>query len=129
MNKPKIKADLNPRYKEISLLTKYLSKHHCWMAWADGVSGAGETEDDAIKNAIQRLAPGIPYYIDKAATDALHISIACVSGINYLVTWNCKHIANAERYEAVNRLCIENGYIAPIICTPEELLGEYHELE
>lgn len=86
-----------------------------------------DVTDEAIEFAdrlIQNHA--IP---QKAATDALHISIACVSGINYLVTWNCKHIANAERYEAVNRICIENGYVAPIICTPEELLGEYHELE
>ena len=59
----------------------------------------------------------------KAAVDALHIAIATVHGMDYLLTWNCKHIANAEMQTAVNRICRGAGYEPPVICTPEELLG------
>jgi len=59
----------------------------------------------------------------KAAVDALHIAIATVHGMDYLLTWNCKHIANAEMQTAVNRICRHDGYEPPVICTPEELLG------
>jgi len=43
--------------------------------------------------------------------------------INYLLTWNCKHLANAEKREDIEKTCNEYGYISPVICTPEELLG------
>lgn len=65
----------------------------------------------------------------QAATDALHVAVSCVNGINYLLTWNCKHIANAERFADIERICLGHDYVAPIICTPEELLGDYYELE
>ena len=60
---------------------------------------------------------------EKAAVDALHIAIATVHGMDYLLTWNCKHIANAEMQTAVNRICRHDGYEPPVICTPEALLG------
>ena len=59
----------------------------------------------------------------KSVTDALHISVAAVHGIDYLLSWNCKHIANAEMQKIIGKICQENGYNCPIICTPEELLG------
>jgi hypothetical protein len=59
----------------------------------------------------------------KAAVDALHIAVATVHGTDYLLTWNCRHIANAEMQTAVAKICREAGYEPPIICTPEELLG------
>ena len=59
----------------------------------------------------------------KAVEDALHIAVATCNGMDYLVTWNCKHIANAEIRSEINRLCAENGFEVPIICTPEELMG------
>jgi predicted nucleic acid-binding protein len=60
----------------------------------------------------------------KAATDAAHIAVAAVHGMDYLMTWNCTHIANATIFNSVKRVCIEQGFSFPIICTPEELLGE-----
>jgi hypothetical protein len=57
----------------------------------------------------------------KAALDALHISVACVGAVDYLLTWNCKHIANAAMRSAIEETCRSVGYITPIICTPEEL--------
>ena len=59
----------------------------------------------------------------KAATDALHIAVAAVHGVSYLLSWNCKHIANAEMQDAIRKVCEESGYRCPKICTPEELLG------
>lgn len=61
---------------------------------------------------------------EKAAVDALHIAIATVHGMDYRLTWNCKHIANAEMQTAVSRICRSAGYEPPVICTPEELSGE-----
>ena len=65
----------------------------------------------------------------KSATDALHIAVAAVHEINYLLSWNCKHIANAEMQEIIGKVCVENGYKRPMICTPEELLGGKYDLE
>jgi hypothetical protein len=59
----------------------------------------------------------------KAAVDALHIAIATAHGMDYLLTWNCRHIANAEMQTAVSAICRLAGYEPPVICTPEELLG------
>lgn len=56
--------------------------------------------------------------------DAIHIAISCVSGIDYLLTWNCKHIANAQKRKEIEKMCTEFGYVSPVICTPEELLGD-----
>ena len=57
----------------------------------------------------------------KAAEDALHIAIAVTNGINYLFTWNCKHIANAIIRREIEHICRSQGYEPVIICIPEEL--------
>ncbi len=65
------------------------------------------------------IAPGaIPV---KATDDAAHIAICAVNSIPYLLTWNFKHIANAEIRLKLDYLCSINGYKLPVICTPEEL--------
>lgn len=58
---------------------------------------------------------------EKAAADALHIAIAVTNGVEYLLTWNCKHIANASMRSQIERLCQTQGYEPTIICTPDEL--------
>ncbi len=60
----------------------------------------------------------------QAAIDALHISIAAVHGIDYLLTWNCKHIANATMRSKIELVCRTLHIEPPIICTPMELLEE-----
>ena len=67
------------------------------------------------------VAGGLPL---KAASDALHIGIAAVHGMDYLVTWNCKHIANARMLRFVAETCRSAGFEPPVICTPEELAEE-----
>lgn len=57
-----------------------------------------------------------------AAADALHITIAVVNGMDYLLTWNCTHIANAALRSRIEAICRSKGFEVPIICTPEELL-------
>jgi len=59
---------------------------------------------------------------DSAVVDALHIAIATVNGIHYLLTWNCTHIANAAIRSDIEDVCRARGYEPPVICTPEELL-------
>ncbi len=58
----------------------------------------------------------------KASVDALHIAVATVHGVDYLVTWNCTHIANAALRQRIERICRSLGYQPPTICTPQELL-------
>jgi len=58
----------------------------------------------------------------KAEIDSYHISVAAVHGIEYLLTWNCTHIANAVMRPKIESLCREFGYEPPIICTPQELM-------
>ena len=53
--------------------------------------------------------------------DAFHIGIAAAHQIEYLLTWNCKHIANATMRGTIEAICRSSGLTPPIICTPEEL--------
>lgn len=62
----------------------------------------------------------------KAAEDALHIAIATINSVDYLLTWNCKHIATPEIQRSIAAYLEKFGLFLPFICTPEELLGEDH---
>ncbi len=57
----------------------------------------------------------------KAAIDAAHIAIATVNGLDFLLTWNCRHIANAVMRPRIEAVCRSSGFQPPVICTPEEL--------
>ncbi len=57
-----------------------------------------------------------------ARMDAAHIAIAAVHGMDFLVTWNCRHIANAEMEPRIREVCERHGWHCPVICTPEQLL-------
>jgi hypothetical protein len=59
-----------------------------------------------------------------AALDALHIATAAFHKVEYLLTWNCKHIANAQIIPKFVKLISELQLNCPTICTPEELLGD-----
>ena len=58
----------------------------------------------------------------KAEIDAFHIAVAAVNGIEYLLTWNCTHIANAVMRPKIEEICRQQGVEPPIICTPQELM-------
>ncbi|MCJ7593323.1 MAG: type II toxin-antitoxin system VapC family toxin [Desulfobacterales bacterium] len=59
----------------------------------------------------------------QAIDDSLHIALAAVHGLDYLLTWNYRHIANAESKPLIRKICLENGFGYPEICTPQELMG------
>jgi len=62
-----------------------------------------------------------------AEADALHVAVAAVHQIDYLLTWNCRHIDNATMKPIIRTICIGAGYPYPEICTPMELLPEEDE--
>jgi predicted nucleic acid-binding protein len=59
-----------------------------------------------------------------AVEDALHIAIATLNGVDYLLTWNFKHLANATMRYKIEGVCRLLGYEPPVICTPQELWEE-----
>jgi len=65
------------------------------------------------------VGAGVPR---KANEDALHIAIAATNGLDYLLTWNCTHIANAVTIPRVNSICRAHGFEPPLIYTPQELM-------
>jgi len=60
----------------------------------------------------------------KAKTDAQHIAVATIFGVDYLLTWNCKHIANADRLPGIYSTLRDEGYEPPLIVTPEEFSND-----
>jgi hypothetical protein len=75
--------------------------------------------DQVVPLAQRLLAEGaLP---PKARLDALHLSVACCNGVQYLLTWNCKHLANAILWRKIEATCKAAGYLPPTICTPHEL--------
>lgn len=73
--------------------------------------------DELARQLIDRFA------IPKAEPrDAIHISLAAIHGLEYLVSWNFKHIVNPTTRSAIERVCRDAGFVPPIICTPDELM-------
>jgi hypothetical protein len=60
----------------------------------------------------------------KAHLDALHVAVAAANGVEYLLTWNLKHLANAVLWPRIDDACRDAGYTPPVICTPYELMGD-----
>jgi hypothetical protein len=79
--------------------------------------------DEEVRLLAEKLVAegGIP---TAAKADALHIAVAAVHGMDYLLTWNCRHIDNAARKPVIRAICVSAGYSCPEICTPMELLPE-----
>lgn len=80
-------------------------------------------QTEAATELAQALVAGVPLP-ERAAVDALHVALAAVHGMDFLLTWNCTHIANATLREPIASVCRTNGYEPPAICTPDELLAE-----
>ena len=81
-----------------------------------------EVGEDAESLTLAILSSGaIP---PRAIRDAAHIAVAAVHGIDYLLTWNCRHLANAQITRKISIVCDRLSQRMPLICTPEELMGE-----
>jgi predicted nucleic acid-binding protein len=109
------------------------------------VEEAGEGHPEAAQRRLRILA-GIPHLSlpdpvtdlaaallaegalpEKAADDALHVAVCAYHGVDYLLTWNFRHIANAEMKPLMRSVCAVHGHKCPEICTPLELMGEDDE--
>jgi hypothetical protein len=90
------------------------------LAALEGLDVLAITEDMiGLAEALiaKRLIPA------KAIEDSLHIAIATLHHVDFLLTWNCRHIANPVIQEGIAEYLEQRGLFLPIICTPEELLG------
>jgi hypothetical protein len=78
---------------------------------------------DEARTLARRIAAAasIP---ERAAADALHIAIAADHEVDYLLTWNMRHLANTGLVLQVLAACIALGFRPPTICTPEELVDD-----
>ena len=85
----------------------------------------------AVDGAVTHLAGELHSYLRlplAAETDALHLAAACHYEIDYLLTWNMRHLANGRIRREIERFGKERGMPIPVICTPEELAGWSDEL-
>lgn len=75
---------------------------------------------DRVSSALlsQRVIPA------RAADDAVHIAVASVHEIDYLLTWNCRHLANPRIWRRISDCLSGIGFRATVICTPEDLIGD-----
>ena len=101
------RGDLDEAHKRLALLED--------MVLLQVTAAAEELADAIIAESV------LP---DRAFADALHIAVATVHEVDYLVTWNCAHIANAEILPRVGEICSSLGFRLPVVCTPDELMGE-----
>ena len=86
----------------------------------DGIAvlGLGEPVGRLAHDLVEQKA--IP---QSAAADALHVAVAAVHQMDFLMTWNCTHINNAQMISRIREICELSGFECPVICTPEELSG------
>ena len=91
------------------------------LAMLTGVSLLDVTPDTRLlAGEILRLG-GMP---PKANVDAVHVAVAAAHGIDYLLTWNCTHIANPRMRGKIEEICRATGFESPVICTPVEFMQE-----
>lgn len=79
-----------------------------------------------VTPAARRLAQALARALElpqRAAADSVYVAVAAAHGIEFLLTWNSTHIANAELRPTIERVCLGRRLTPPILCTPDELLG------
>ena len=87
----------------------------------EGIAVLDATEETA-ELAQSLLAEGV--FPSEARLDALHVALAATHGLDVLLTWNCRHLANGEIARTAARHLWARGHVPPAICTPDELMGE-----
>ena len=94
------------------------------MRRMDALSGIAALEiDDTARVLAHKLTHAGPMP-NEYPEDALHIAICALNGLDYMLTWNCSPMANATMRRQVEKFLEAEGYICPMICTPEELMEE-----
>ena len=87
------------------------------------IAGLPELEITADAEALAETIMASGVLPPHVARDAAHVAVAAVHAVDYLLTWNCKHLANAQISRRIALVCEKAGHRMPIICTPEELMG------
>jgi hypothetical protein len=90
------------------------------LAALEGIPSLAITEEVVTLAEVLIQTGALP---PRAVGDSLHVSLAAVHGVDYLLTWNYRHIDNAENKPLIRRTCLSRGYGYPEICTPQELMG------
>jgi len=90
------------------------------LAFLSGVTML-DVNESSLALAVELL--GRTRIPQSAQVDALHVAVAAVHGMDYLLSWNCKHIVNAVILPQVYAVCRDEGFEPPFICTPRELVG------
>lgn len=84
-----------------------------------------EIDEPTQALAIQIIKAGaIP---TKFPEDALHIAVAAINDIDFIVTWNFKHINNPFMMRKISEVVTGKGYSMPVICSPEEFMEAQHD--
>ncbi|EIC19539.1 type II toxin-antitoxin system VapC family toxin [Thiorhodovibrio frisius] len=112
---------------ELTIVEASAGNHEAAERRLKVLQGISELEiDEEVQELAELLISkgGIP---NSAEADALHVAVAAVHRIDYLLTWNCRHIDNATKKPIIRAICIGAGYPYPEICTPMELLPERNE--
>jgi hypothetical protein len=84
------------------------------------------TEDARALTKTVIISGLLPAHADR---DAAHIALATVHRMDMLLTWNCRHIANAAIGARLRKLAESAGFELPVICTPEEMLENSNEID
>ena len=83
--------------------------------------------DAVVRIAEELIKDGV--VPERAGDDSFHIACAGVHGVDFLLTWNCKHIANPHNRHRIRGCFARHGVKMPVICTPEEFIGDDYEHE
>jgi hypothetical protein len=104
---------------------------------------AGDGDSDAARRRLDLIAPYVVLVPDvrsrklakllmkncglptRAEADAEHVAVAAVHSMNFLLTWNCAHLANEQFAPKIALICKAEGYICPTLCTPDQLIERY----
>jgi hypothetical protein len=90
----------------------------------DALRGIPELVVDAEVESLAAKLIADGGFPSAAEFDALHVALAAVHAVDFLLTWNCRHINNADTKPTIRSICALAGYVCPEICTPQELLPE-----
>lgn len=88
------------------------------------VSGIPLLKSNSKTNELLRSLLSTGVFPGKAAVDAIHVAVAVAHGIDFLLTWNCKHLANAAIWAKIDEVCESLGYSPIVICTTDTLAAE-----
>jgi hypothetical protein len=78
---------------------------------------ASEAAENLATLLLERVIPV------QAIDDAAHIAVAAVNGMDFLLTWNCRHINNRYTIRRVEKCCADAGFACPVVATPAELMS------